>query len=225
MSNTETSSTTMDNLFGGVEYPVITEAVTVATSQTLARGAAVGKKLYGALTAAAGTNTGNGTCTALATVGGTGAPKPIIGAYVLTCIAAVTHGGVWKLVDPNGSLVSGYLAMTASTGAATVFEVGGITFTLTDGSTDFAAGDVFTLTLAAGTGQVVILNKANVDGSQDIYGIMLEAVTTSGSTATGVVAKTGYFNSDALSFYSGTTAADVAADARTKGIFFVDGVF
>lgn len=228
MSNTETSSTAYDNLFG-VEHPVITEAATVAISQTLARGAAVGKKLVAAGAVANGgaggsnANTGDGTCTELALVNSR--VVPMVGAYTLKFTKVVTHGGDFVVKDPNGMTVANG-SMTAGAGANTVFEVDGFSFKLTDGATDFIVGDGFILNIAAGTGQVVALDKSLTDGSQFIYGIMLDAVTTgSGATAVGTVAKTGSFNTDLVTFVSGTTAADVAADARTKGIFFVDGAF
>lgn len=221
MSNDTTNdSVTIDQLYVG-EQPVNKQAgaITLAISQTLTRGAAIGKALYGAVTASDITGTGNGTLTALATV--VSNVKPIVGDYVLTCVTAVTHGGIFKLVDPNGGLVSGYLPMTASTGVATVFEVGGLTFTLTDGSTDFAAGAYFTITVAAGSGQGYIVDKTAVDGSSEIYGILTEDVTTSSSaTQVAPLDLTGRFNTAVVTFADGTAYTDVEADARTKGIYF-----
>lgn len=219
MSDSTSTSTTIDHLFVGEQPVPRTAAVTVADSQTCARGAAIGKILYGAVTPAADAgNTGDGTVTAAATV--LGEVKPIVGAYVLTCTTAVTNGGVFKLVDPNGATVATGLTMTAGAGAATVFEVAGLTFTVTDGATDFAAGDFFTLTLAAGSGQVKKLDKTAVDGSAEIYGILSEAVTTSGATQVSTAYLEGKFNSGVVTFVSGTAYTDVADDARLKGIYF-----
>lgn len=217
--DTVSSSTTIDHLYVGEQPVQRTAAVTVADGQTCLRGSAMGKVLYGAVTPAADAgNTGDGTVTAAATV--LGSVKPIVGAYVLTCTTAVTNGGVFKLVDPNGATVATGLTMTVGAGAATVFEVAGLTFTVTDGATDFVAGDFFTLTLAAGSGQVKKLDKTAVDGSAEIYGILLENVTTSGATQVSIVDLVGKFNSLVVGFVAGTTYADIEADARLKQIYF-----
>lgn len=94
-------------------------------------------------------NTGDGTVTAVALAGGLTVPKA--GAWLITCITAVTNGGIFSLTDPDGNVVRNDLTMTAGAGAATVFilpEVG-LTFTITDGDADFAADDFFTVTIAA----------------------------------------------------------------------------
>ena len=145
--------------------------------------------------------------------------------FTLTVTATESGGGVFKLVDPDGEMVASGLAMAAGAGVVTAFEVAGMTFSITDGSTDFVVGDSFTLTFAAGTGYAIALDKDALDGSQLIYGICLDAVTTVASTDTATVAVTGSFNSDNVTFVSGTAYTDVEADARTKGIFFVDGVY
>lgn len=213
------TTTTIDHLFVGEQPPVRTAPVTVADGQTCARGAAMGKILYGAVTAAAdGSNTGDGTVTALATV--VSEVLPIVGDYVFKCIEAVTNGGVFKLINPYGAVINGYIPLTAGAGATTVVETGGLTFTVTDGTTDFAVDDFFTITVAAGSGSVSKLDKTAVDGTAQIYGILYEAVITSGATATSMVYLEGKFNSGVVTFVSGTAYTDVAADARTKGIYF-----
>lgn len=221
MSDTTTTTATIDQLYVGFQpTDKQTGVVTIPVSKTYTRGSSIGLIKYGAVTAVADAgNTGDGTCTALATV--LGSIKPIVGAYVLTCIEAVTHGGVFKLVDPNGSQVDGALAMTAATGGTTVLEAGGITFTLTDGATDFAAADFFTLTVAAGSGEGILVDKTAVDGSNELYGILSEAVTTgAGATQVAPVDLNGRFNTAQVVFESGTTYADVAEDARLKNIYF-----
>jgi hypothetical protein len=89
----------------------------------------------------------NGTCTAVAKIGG--GPALIPGDYTLECTAAVANGGIFQLADPNGVILASNLAMTAGSGAATIFTVAGLTFTLTDGSEDFDDGDVFAITVTA----------------------------------------------------------------------------
>jgi hypothetical protein len=155
------------------------ETFTAAGAATYAEGTILARQAVAtAVVVAAGSNTGNGTCTVASVVN---SPiVPIVGAYVLTCITAVTHGGIFKLVDPNGAVVSNYLPMTASTGAATVFEVGGLVFTLTDGSTDFAAADSFTITVAA-NGKLVVYATAGAGGAQIPVAVLPYEVITSGA--------------------------------------------
>lgn len=119
-----------------------------ATAGTVAAGTLIARKAVAdAITASAVTGTGDGTCTAAAVV--TGPVVPLVGIYVLTCIEAIANGGRFKLVDPNGMELRTDLLMTAGAGAATVFEVEGMIFTVTDGATDFIVTDFFTLTVAA----------------------------------------------------------------------------
>jgi len=92
-----------------------------------------------------GGNTGDGTVTAV-----TANDKAVSGSYNLECIEAVTNGGVFKLEDPSGNIVASDLTIDVGAGAATIFTVAGLTFTITDGATDFAAGDKFTLAIETG---------------------------------------------------------------------------
>jgi hypothetical protein len=125
------------------ELLVFGGAGTVAEGTILAR-----KAVATAITATADAgNTGDGTVT-LATVQ-PGPDIPLVGDYTFTCTAAVTNGGVFNLVDPLGSTVRENLTLTVGAGATTVFNLAGIEFTVTDGATDFAADDFFTLTVAA----------------------------------------------------------------------------
>jgi hypothetical protein len=206
----------MDQLYAGWQPAnKQTGAVVIAESQTLTRGAAIGKALFGAVSVVAGANTGDGTCTAAATVVGT--VQPIVGDYVVKCTAAVTNGGVFQVADPNGGIVAAGLSMTVGAGAATVIETAGLTFTLTDGTTDFVIGDLFTLTVAAGSGQGYLLDKTAVDGSAVLYGILTNDVTTAAAeTQSAPVDKTGRFNTSVVTFADGTAYTDVEEDARTK---------
>jgi phage tail sheath gpL-like len=99
---------------------------------------------YGTVTASAITGTGNGTLTAMSVTG-----VAVPGAYTLTVNTVAANGGTWTLTDPNGTVVSTSLLMTAGVGTATVFNVGGLQFTITDGTTDFALADSFTMTVPA----------------------------------------------------------------------------
>jgi hypothetical protein len=63
-------------------------------------------------------------------------------------IAIANTGGLWKLEDPNGSMLSNSIIMDAGSAQATAIEVAGISFTITDGATDFVVGDKFAITVA-----------------------------------------------------------------------------
>jgi len=129
------------------------------------------------VTASAVTGTGTGTVTLATVVPGV---IPIIGAYVLTVVTAVVNGGVWKLVDPNGELVAEDLIMTVGAGAATVFNIGGLQFTITDGGTDFAVGDHATLTVAS-DGKIIPFAPAGAGGAQRPIGVLTYEVDATGA--------------------------------------------
>ena len=129
-------------------------------------------------------NTGNGTMSAVALISGV---LPVTGAYVLTCIAAVANGGVFKVTDPNGNIVKNNITMTPGALAATQFFYAefGMTFTLTAGSVSFIVGDKFTV-LVTNPNTWVPFNPANVDGSQVPAGIYIGDQIPAASIAAGV---------------------------------------
>lgn len=214
-----TDSVAVDHLYVGEQPVKRSKGITIAESQTLTRGAAIGKIKFGAVTADGTGNTGNGTCTALAILPGSVEPK--VGEYNLECTVAASEGGTFKLEDPDGKLVTAQLVMTAGAGAATIFEAGGLTFTLTDGGTDFIVGDKFAVTVAAGSGQGKLLDKDAVDGSSEIEGILTEDVTTGAAeTQSAPIDLVGKFNTNVVTFASGTAYTDIEEDARLKGIYF-----
>jgi len=137
-----------------------------------------------------GGNTGDGTVTAAAPVAGD--LVPLVGNYNLECIEAVTNGGIFKLEDPNGALVTGYIDSLLNSG---VVEAGGLTFTITDGAADFVAGDKFTLAVAA-DGDIVVYSATGVGGAQKPIGVLTYEVVATGAQdvpfrmmQSGVVAK------------------------------------
>jgi len=141
---------------------------TVATTGTLTAGGAA-----------------DGTCTAIAKLAD--AKGLITGDYILTCLTAVAHGGVWKLEDPYGAIIETGFAMTASTGAATIFNIGGITFTLTDGANDFEVADLFTIVVTV-DGDLIPLDGADLNGGAEVYGIYLGSTITAAKMVAGDVA-------------------------------------
>lgn len=142
-------------------------------------------------------NTGDGTVTAAAVVAGP--IVPLVGAYVLTCTAATTNGGTFKLEDPNGALIAQNLVITAGAGVATAFTVGGMTFTITDGTTDFVAGDIWTLTVAADGRLVAFVKGTGIGGAQIPSAILTYAVTATTAGAIPIrAAVEGYYRKEKL---------------------------
>lgn len=133
-------------------------AGTVLSGTILAR-----RAVATAVTAGAFVGTGDGTLT-LATVVG-GSIVPLVGVYSLVCVAVVTNGGVFNLLDPNGAVVASNLTLTVGAGASTVFEAAGLEFTVTDGAADFVLGDAAPLTVAA-DGKMVVFAVAGAGGAQ-----------------------------------------------------------
>lgn len=106
-------------------------------------------------------NVGDGTVTAVSQVAGI---PLIIGTYTLELVTAVTNGGVFQLLDPNGAVMDSNLIMTAGAGAATAFTVGGLRFTITDGATDFTAALPDSFTIAVTAGSYAYLTDGQLDG-------------------------------------------------------------
>lgn len=90
--------------------------------------------------------TGNGTM--VATVIGVG-EIPIPGSWVLECTFAITNGGVFKLTDPNGNIRADNLELRVGDTLVTTFNEAGLQMVITEGSTDFAATDTFTMVVVA----------------------------------------------------------------------------
>jgi len=131
-----------DNLIAG-DFSLVTEDVLVA-SGILARGAVLGRVKASVPTTGTIAGTGNGTCTVV-----TGGPDTKRGSYVATCIAVETHGGTFQVVNPDGDII-GTVKITAGAGGTGVFSNREITFTITDGSTDFILGDTATIAVSDG---------------------------------------------------------------------------
>jgi len=154
------------------------ELVTFAGAGTLAAGTILARQADAlTVTASAVSGGGNGTVSAATVVAGA---VPLVGVYTLTCLLAVTNGGKWKLTDPNGAIIADDLEQTVGAGAATVFNVGGLQFTITDGSSDFVAGATATLTVAA-VGKMVPYATAGVGGAQIPSMVLASALTATGA--------------------------------------------
>ena len=116
-------------------------------------------------------NTGDGAL-AMETTAVTSAARE--GVYVAVCIEPAVDGGTFDVQDPDGK----------SIGTATVGAVFGkqVRFTISDGATDFVAGDRFEISVArasaaSNAGKVVAWDPDASDGSQVIWGIALNEAT------------------------------------------------
>jgi hypothetical protein len=83
-----------------------------------------------------------------------------------TLAVTITDGGKFKLTDPSGVILKDDILLPGTPGGNVVVIVGGITFKITDGATDFATGDKFTLAVAAGSLKLKVFDNTAVDGSQ-----------------------------------------------------------
>lgn len=88
--------------------------------------------------------TGNGTVTAI-TLG----PDAMPGLYLVTVTGTVTNGGVVSVTAPDGDVIVAD-SITAGAGGTLVVTNRQINLTVTDGSTDFAKGDI---------ARIVVFNK------------------------------------------------------------------
>lgn len=175
------------------------ETVTVLSGQNLKAGAVVGKVALGAGSAVADAgNTGDGTMGAI-TVGAGGK----VGVYRLTVLDPATNAGAFQVEDPDG--------INVGTGdIAAAFTGGGLSFTLADGATDFAAGDGFNITVAAGTDKVKEWNPANTDGSDVVTGVLHDNVDATAADASGViVARDAEVHAGELEWFTGATAGNI----------------
>lgn len=170
------------------------ESVTVLSGQNLQPGHVLGKVAVGEATGAADSgNVGNGAITA---VSAGDSAKP--GAYVATCIEPATNGGTFSVEDPDGVNVG-----TAVVGAP---FAGPVNFTIGDGATDFAAGDRFVVTVAAGSGKYKEYDPAATDGSQTAVAILIDrADATLGDCPGVVLARHAEVNKAELAWFEAAT--------------------
>ena len=144
-SVTEQGSFLRDNLIAG-DKKLVTESILIAAGVSLARGSVLGRVKHSVPTTgtADGGNTGNGTCTVVS-----GGKDTKIGTYTIKNVRAVTNGGEFHVYDPDGAFV-GSVLITAGAGGTGVFSSSQLSFTVTDGSTDFALADEFTVAVTEG---------------------------------------------------------------------------
>lgn len=174
ITNCDTGSVTLESGSYRDETLALSAADTAAEGTILAR-----KVVSTTVTVGADSgNTGDGTVTA-SVVGGDDIPKA--GAWNFECIEAVTNGGVFKLENPDGGIEASGLAMNTASAASVTFEIRGISILATDGDTDFAVGDKFSLTVAA-DGDLVYFATDGAGGAQIPTAVLTYDVTVTEAT-------------------------------------------
>jgi hypothetical protein len=184
-----------------------TGTYTVDTSQTASSTTVTASA---ASSAAYAGNTGNGTMGAITVSSGA-----IAGDYKLTITAPATNAGNFIVEDPNGKFVG-------QGDVAAAFSAGGLAFTLADGSTDFVAGDGFTITVAAGDLKYAPYDDDNVDGSETAAAIAYAGVdATSADQTVAAVVRNAEVKLSALQWAATNDATDKTnglADLAAKNI-------
>ncbi len=199
---------TPDRLLAGNNFgPVSRSGTLLSGVGAITRGTLLGKITCGAATSAAksGGNTGNGTCTVDATT-------PVLtnavpGVYQVRFVVAATNNGTFNVTDPRGVFL-GQVIMAAGAGAFS----NRIKFAIADGATDFAVGDGFDITVAAGSGKLKKCVKTANDGSAAPYAIAADASDSTSADAVLGIYVAGEFNANSLTVdasFDLTTEADL----------------
>lgn len=211
----ETASTTQDNLIAG-DFPLKSLAIVVDTGN-LVRGTLLGKITEGDRTAV-------GAADVPAPAGATITASPVattaakVGVHRFVCITAGATGQ-WNHLNPAGELVG-----VATTG--TEYVGGGLTLTITDSGTDPAVGEALkvTVTAAAASGKYIKSLAAATDGSQTPVAVLAEDADASSGDVTTVAYISGEFNSNAMTFGTGHTAASAKDALQALNIYLRDSV-
>jgi len=135
-------------------------------------------------------------------------------AFTITVASVDADAGKFQVTSP-----SGYTLPPLTVGVA--YAGNHLNMTLADGDTDFAVGDKFTVSVAAGSGKVKALDPDAVDGSQNACGLMAAAVTApDGTDAQGVAeVRDAVVRLGSLTWPTGiTTAQKTAALAQLKAL-------
>lgn len=205
------SSFAPDRLFAGDTDDLISRKVTLVTPENRARGTLMGRIMTAGTVASAPVagNTGNGVMGA-ATVNASAK----LGIYKLTIIEPAANAGAFVVEDPDG-IIDGHGNVAAA-------YAGGISFTLADGATDFISGDQFTLTVTAPTYKFKMSVLAAIDGSQNPFAILADDADATAADVEAMVYVTGTFNSNAVTYGAGHSAASVRDGLRKIGIQLQD---
>lgn len=136
-----------------------------------------------------------------------------------TIAATAVNAGLFSVTDPLGNKMP-----DATVGVA--YTNNQLNFTLNDGSTDYVAGDSFSVTVAAGSGKYKKALAAAVDGSQDLDTavVLAEDKDASSEDKTTTAYETGEFNYNVMTFGTGFTASNTTESLAKRSIFLKNSV-
>lgn len=198
-----------DQLIASNNPGLVTGNIFIAAGHKYKRGTILGRQSLKSVAAvAASGNTGNGAIEALSL--GSGAE---VGAYSLTATDATT----FTLKDPNGHKVGTVKAGEAFTGNQ-------LNLTVKAGATAFAAGDVFTINVAAAPGTYVMSVRTATDGSQKPLVVLVDDADATGGAVKAGGYEMGSFNLNRVIYDESWTVEDLTAELRGIGIFLRDSI-
>jgi hypothetical protein len=191
-----------DQLIAG-NLKLVTQPVVVASGLNLNRGQVVMQSTNYSVSAAAGTNTGNGTI---------GSVSAVTGALVGTYTLEATSSTVFSVTNPEGVALN-----NATVAQAYSDEIG---FTLAQGTAVFVAGDNFTVNVVDSIGNFVVATASGLAASPpQAPAILADAANaTSGAVSTGAYVM-GEFNINYLTFDASFSAESLVTALRPYGLF------
>ncbi len=113
------------------------------------------------------------------TINDPGANAQVGDSFTVLATAAAGNSGTFAIKAPDGTALP-----NATVGVA--YANPQLNLTINDGATDFAVGDTFTITVAAGDGKARALDLDAVDGTQHPAGFMVAACDATSADAKGV---------------------------------------
>ncbi len=128
--------------------------------------------------------TGNGTISGLSL-----GPDAKPGQYLVENIEAITNGGRFKVVSPDGEVIAVGSIVAGAGGTLVLADQRQLNLTITDGATDFAVGDKFQVFVFNElTKKVLAWNPVGTfDGRHRAQGILYDAVDASAADKVGVI--------------------------------------
>lgn len=169
--------------------------------------------------AAAVVGTGNGVLSGLSL-----GPDAKTGQYLIECIAAITNGGEFKVVSPDGDEIAVGFVIAGAGGVLVLGDQRQLNLTITEGSTDFVLGDhyeVFVFNELIG-GKAVEWDPLTFDGRDVVAGVLYDAVDASAADKAGViVARNAEVRKADLRFATAITAGEKESaylDLEARGI-------
>jgi hypothetical protein len=169
--------------------------------------------------------TGNGTISGLSL-----GPDAKTGQYRVECIEAITNGGGFKVVSPDGDVIAVGYVVAGAGGTLVLANQRQLNLTITEGSTDFAVGDLFEVVCfnELNDGKVVAWDPTTFDGRHKAAGVLLSSVDASSADKAGVaVVRDAKVLKTALQWAAAITAAQKESaygDLKKLGIVPLDSV-